>query len=222
MKALIGPLRMRPRLLIAAAAGAAAAVLLPASIGGTTRMLLAWNLAVWLYLALVYAMMARSTRHLLRRRAAVHAEGAGVVLMIAVAASAASLVAIVSELSAVKNSAAGIAWPNVLLALMTLVGSWLLLPTEFALTYASRYYVAGARPGGLDFPGIDERADDDSAPSYADFMYFSLTIAATAQTSDVGITTTGLRKLVLAHSVVSFAFNTMVLALAINIAASML
>ena len=222
MKALIGPLRMRPRLLIATGAGVAAAALLPASIGGTARMLLAWNLAVWLYLALVYAMMARSTRHLLRRRAAVHAEGAGVVLMIAVAASAASLVAIVSELSAVKNSTAGIAWPNVLLALVTLVGSWLLLPTEFALTYASRYYVAGARPGGLDFPGIDESADDETAPGYADFMYFSLTIAATAQTSDVGITTTGLRKLVLAHSVVSFAFNTMVLALAINIAASML
>lgn len=221
MKALISPLRVRTRLLVAIAVGAAAAVLLPASLRGATRALLAWNLAVWLYLALVYTMMMRSNRHFLRRRAAAHAEGAAVVLIIAVAASAASLAAIIAELSAVKHTASGIAWPNVVLALVTLVGSWLLLPTEFALTYASRYYVAGARPGGLDFPGIDEPADDETAPDYADFMYFSLTIAATAQTSDVGVTTTGLRKLVLAHSVVSFAFNTMVLALAINIAASM-
>ena len=89
--------------------------------------------------------------------------------------------------------------------------------------------MAGAKPGGLDFPGTDERADenadenanDESAPSYSDFLYFSLTIAATAQTSDVSVTTRAMRKLVVSHAVVSFAFNTMVLALAINIAAGM-
>jgi len=126
----------------------------------------------------------------------------------------------VAELSSVKGSPAGQAWPNVLLAVVTLIGSWLLLPFEFALTYASRYYVTGSTPGGLDFPGMDESAGGASAPGYTDFLYFSLTIAATAQTSDVAVTTRAMRKLVIAHAVVSFAFNTMVLALAINIAAS--
>jgi uncharacterized membrane protein len=107
-----------------------------------------------------------------------------------------------------------------LLALATLAGSWLLLPVEFALTYASRYYAADAAPGGLDFPGTDKGASAASAPHYADFLYFSFTIAATAQTADVAVTTRAMRKLVIAHGVLSFAFNTMVLALAINMAAS--
>jgi uncharacterized membrane protein len=222
VKALIAPLRVRPRLMVAIAVGVAAMALLPDSLRGVTRMLVAWNMTVWLYLALVGAMMRRPDQAVLRRHAAAHAEGAGIVLLIAIAAATASVAAIVAELSAVKASAPGIAWPNVALALVTLTGSWLLLPFEFALTYASRYFVAGKAPGGLDFPGIDEHADDDTAPGYSDFVYFSLTIAATAQTSDVGITTRAMRRLVAMHAMVSFAFNTMVLALAINIAASLL
>lgn len=218
---LIAPLRMRPRLVAAIGVGVLAAVLLPTSLRGVTRGLLGWNTTVWLYLALLWQMMRRPDQERLRRRATAHAEGAGIVLMIAVAAAIASIAAIVAELSAVKGSPVGIAWPNVMLAVVTLIGSWLLLPFEFALTYASRYFVAGERPGGLDFPGIDEAADDDTAPAYSDFLYFSLTIAATAQTSDVGVTTRDMRKLVVGHAVVSFAFNTMVLALAINIAAGM-
>jgi len=217
---LISPLRMRPRLLVAIALGVLAGALLPASLRSVTRGLLGWNTTVWLYLALLWQMMRRPDQARLRRHATAHAEGAGIVLMIAIAAAIASIAAIVAELSSVKGSPAGQAWPNVLLAVVTLIGSWLLLPFEFALTYASRYFVAGERPGGLDFPGIDEAADDESGPSYSDFLYFSLTIAATAQTSDVGVTTRAMRKLVVGHAVVSFAFNTMVLALAINIAAS--
>ena len=220
---------MRPRLLAAMAVGVAAGLLLPEFAHGVTRWLLGWNTTVWLYLALVWHMMRRPDQAQLRRHAAAHAEGAGIVLMIVIAAAIASIAAIVAELSSVKGSPVAQAWPNVLLAVVTLIGSWLLLPFEFALTYASRYFVAGAKPGGLDFPGTDERADenadenanDESAPSYSDFLYFSLTIAATAQTSDVSVTTRAMRKLVVAHAVVSFAFNTMVLALAINIAAGM-
>ena len=203
------------------AVGVAAGLLLPEFAHGVTRWLLGWNTTVWLYLALVWHMMRRPDQAQLRRHAAAHAEGAGIVLMIVIAAAIASIAAIVAELSSVKGSPVAQAWPNVLLAVVTLIGSWLLLPFEFALTYASRYFVAGAKPGGLDFPGTDERADDESAPSYSDFLYFSLTIAATAQTSDVSVTTRAMRKLVVAHAVVSFAFNTMVLALAINIAAGM-
>ena len=80
--------------------------------------------------------------------------------------------------------------------------------------------IAGPTPGGLDFPGIDESTGPEAAPNYSDFLYFSLTVAATAQTSDVAVTTRAMRKLVVMHAVVSFGFNTMVLALAINIAAS--
>lgn len=220
MRALIGPLRLRPRLLIAIGFGIATGLLLPDTLRVVTRLLLAWNVTVWLYLVLVGTMMRHPDHGHLRRQAAAHAEGAGIVLMIAVAAAVASMAAIVAELGGTRASLAEHAWPNLALALATLIGSWLLLPVEFALTYASRYYPAGATPGGLDFPGMDESAGGASAPNYTDFLYFSLTIAATAQTSDVAVTTRAMRKLVLAHAVVSFGFNTMVLAMAINIAAS--
>ena len=221
MSVLVGPLRVRPRLLIAIAVGLVVGGVLPETLRGVTRLLLAWNTTVWLYLALVAMMMRQPDHGRLRRQAAAHAEGAGIVLMIAVAAAVASMAAIVAELGGMKASGAGLAWPHVLLALATLVGSWLLLPFEFALTYASRYFAAGSAPGGLAFPGLDGNAAGEPAPNYTDFLYFSLTVAATAQTSDVSVTTRAMRTLVVLHAVVSFGFNTMVLALAINMAASM-
>ena len=225
MSVLVGPLRVRPRLLIAIAfglvVGLVVSTVLPETLRGVTRLLLAWNTMVWTYLALVGVMMRQLDHGHLRRHAAAHAEGAGVVLMIAVAAAVASMAAIMAELGGMKANGVGLAWPHVLLALATLVGSWLLLPTEFALTYASRYFTAGSAPGGLAFPGMDGHAAGESAPNYTDFLYFSLTVAATAQTSDVTVTTRAMRKLVVTHAVVSFGFNTMVLALAINMAAGM-
>lgn len=216
-----GPLSLRPRLLAAIAFGIATGWLLPVAMRGVTRLLLGWNATVWLYLGLVSVMMLRADHGRLKRHAAAHAEGAVAVLIIAVAAAAVSLAAIVAELGAAKAGNAQPAGPPMLLALATLVGSWLLLPVEFALAYASRYYVGGPRPGGLAFPGPDDGGNGAaSAPHYADFLYFSFTIAATAQTSDVAVTTRAMRRLVIAHGVVSFAFNTMVLALAINMAAS--
>ena len=102
------------------------------------------------------------------------------------------------------------------LALATVAGSWLLLPTVFALTYASAYY----RPvhgSGLQFPG----ADETFKPGYGDFLYVSFTIVVAAQTADVSISTSVMRRLVLLQSLLSFAFNTAILAFTINIAVSL-
>ena len=98
-----------------------------------------------------------------------------------------------------------------------MIGSWLLLPTLFALTYASAYY--GPIPiAGSPFPA--RRASFE--PDHTDFLYFSFTIAVTAQTSDVAVTTREMRRLVLCQSVLSFVFNTTILAFAINAAAGVL
>ena len=94
--------------------------------------------------------------------------------------------------------------------------SWLLLPTLFTLNYATLYHrdEAGA---GLRFPD----AASDFKPHYADFLYFSFTIAVALQTADVAITNKPMRLLVLTQSVLSFIFNTTVLALLVNIAAGL-
>ena len=219
MKILLTQIQVRPRLLFSVLAGVAVGMLLPASMNPVRRALLGWNAAVWLYLPLVWAWMSRLDHGRLRSMAASHAEGASVVLMIAVAASAASLVAIMVELSALKAAGGARAWTHLLLPVATLVGAWLLLPTEFALSYASHYF--SGKEGGMGFPGIDEQAAGRAAPNYVDFLYFSITIAATAQTSDVCVTTREMRQLVMLQSVLSFAFNALVLALAINMAASL-
>lgn len=209
-------LSARPRLASALTVGAAAALLLPGTYGGVTRALLGWNIAVWLYLVLVIGMMLRADHARLRRVALVQAEGAVTVLAIVVVASVVSLVGIVAELTAAKSPGARHAWPHLAFALATVTGAWLLLPTVFTLTYASLYYRT-AQGAGLQFPG----AGEDFKPDYGDFLYVSFTIAVAAQTADVSVSTSAMRRLVLLQSVLSFAFNTAILAFTVNIAAGM-
>lgn len=210
-------LRTRPRLIAAVTAGVAAATLLPASLPAPERAVIAWNAAIWLYLSLVWIDMTRLDQGRLRQRAVDHADGARIVLALAIVTSIACLAAVVTELAAARAAHDAYNLQHVGLALVTLVGSWFLLPTEFALTYASRYYAANG--SGLAFPAAS--AGKAHEPNYIDFMYFAITIAAASQTSDVTVTTRGMRTLVLVHAVLSFAFNALVLALAINLAAGL-
>lgn len=195
--------------------GLTAASFVPASQGALGRGLIGWNVGVWLYLTLVAHMMARADHGRIRRFAAAHAEGARVVLLVVVLAVIASLAAIAVEMAAAKGAAGRTALPHVLFALITVAGSWVLVPTLFTLNYASLYYLPGGQ--GLAFPG----AAADFQPDYADFAYVAFTIAVAAQTSDVTVTTRPMRRLVLVQSVLAFAFNTTVLALAINLAAGL-
>ena len=102
-----------------------------------------------------------------------------------------------------------------LFALTTVAGSWLLLPTLFAMNYASVYY-RNPHGSGLRFPEPEEKG---FRPDYADFLYFSFTIAVASQTADVSVSTREMRRLTLLQSVLSFVFNTTILAFSINAAA---
>ena len=97
---------------------------------------------------------------------------------------------------------------------MTIVLSWALVHTAFALHYAHDYY-RGNKPGGLQFPRRRARRR-----RYWDFVYFSFVIGMTAQASDVGITDKIIRRTATVHGIISFVFNTALLALMVNIAAS--
>jgi len=206
----------RPRLWIALGAGIAAGVLCPlASLA--TRGLIGWNVGVWLYLALLLRMMTQSDAHRLRRHAVELADSMGAVLLLAAMGAIASMGAVALELSQVQHGQdAAQSWPYLLLAISTVTCSWLLLPAEFALAYASLYHSAPGKPHGLEFPG------DEEHPDYTDFMYFAITLAATSQTSDVAVSTRPMRRLVLVQAVLSFVFNTSVLALTINILAGLI
>lgn len=213
---MIRHVRAHQRLLLSLLLGALCAAALSARLGVVPALLVGWNVAVWLYLALIGLMMLGADHAHLRRMAAAQAEGAATVLAVVAIAAVASLVGIVVELAAAKLPGAHHAWSHVLFALSTVVGSWLLLPVLFTLTYASVYF-AGRPPSGLNFP----ESGDGFTPHYSDFLYFAFTIAVASQTADVSVNHARMRRLVLAQSLLSFVFNTAILALSINIAASM-
>jgi uncharacterized membrane protein len=200
----------RPRTFIAVAIGIVAFFLLPDSLRLVTRLLMSWDGFITVYLTLVYIMMFRCELSHIRRNAVLQDDGRFLILLVTAFGAFASIAAIVFELGSSHRSA-----PQLTLATVTIALSWAAVHTTFALHYAHDYY-RGAKPGGLQFPSGDQHDHAD----YWDFVYFSFVIGMTAQVSDVGITDKTIRRTATAHGIISFVFNTALLALMVNIAAS--
>ena len=200
----------RPRTFIAIALGVAVFFLLPDTRRLATRLIIGWDVFAALYLVLAYIVMLRCDVGHIRRSAVLQDDGRFVILLGTAFGALASLGAIVFELGASKGNKAGL-----ILATATIALSWVLVHTAFALHYAHDFY-RGRKPGGLQFPSGDKQAEAD----YWDFVYFSFVIGMTAQVSDVGITDKIIRRTATVHGIVSFVFNTALLALMVNIAAS--
>ncbi len=180
-----------------------------------TRILIGWNCAVWLYLALFAILVLRSRPDAVKRSAAAEDENAETVLAIITIAAVASLVAIVFDLAGVSRFASDAKGLHHALAGITVLGSWFLIGVIFTTHYAHMFYSAARGQAVLRFP------DDIQKPDYWDFLYFAFTINVAVQTSDVTIMSSAMRRVVLAHSVVSFLFNTAILGFCINIAAGL-
>jgi uncharacterized membrane protein len=200
----------RPRTFISIAIGVAAFFVLPETLRLVTRLLIGWDVFIAFYLLLVYSMMLRSGLAYIRRNAVLQDDGSILILLVAALGAFASIAAIVFELGASHHGA-----PELALATGTIALSWAAVHTTFALHYAHQYY-RGTKPGGLQFPSGDQHEDAD----YWDFVYFSFVIGMTAQVSDVGITQKPIRRTATAHGIISFIFNTALVALMVNIAAS--
>jgi len=175
--------------------------------------LIGWDTGVLVYLVLAFTVIARFDLALVRRRATVEDEGAIGLLVLTVAAAVASLGAIVAQLGSITgDERRGVYFA---LAVTTILLSWTFIHVMFALHYAHVYYKEGTKAGGLDFPS-------DDRPDYWDFVYFAFVIGMTFQVSDVQVTSKLLRRTVVAHGIVSFLFNVAILALVVNIGATLL
>ncbi len=203
----------RPRYATAFSVGGAAA-LLPAAVTASQRFLLAFDVGAATWLVLVGVMVARSGRDDLQRRADEDA-GAFALLALGSAACFASVVAIAAELHGLKDASGGTAGLRIAVVIVTILLSWFFLHASFALHYAHDFYAGAEDRRGLDFPGEPD-------PDYWDFAYFAFNLGAAAQTSDVAIRSRRTRRFVLAHTIIAFLFNTTILALAINVGASLL
>ena len=200
----------RPRTFIALAAGILVSLLLPGTYRLVTRLLFGWDALIAVYLVLVYAMMLCNDHQHIRRAAAMQDDGRFVILLVTATGAFASIAAIVSELGTPHRGVLELS-----IAITTIALSWAAVHTTFALHYAHDYY-RRAKPGGLQFPSGDKEDHAD----YWDFVYFSFVIGMTAQVSDVGITDKTIRRTATAHGIASFIYNTALLALTVNIAAS--
>ncbi|MDB5888158.1 MAG: hypothetical protein JWM03_1030 [Rhodocyclales bacterium] len=212
-------IRAHQRLAISVVVGVVGAYCIPHSIVGQliTRILLGWNICMWLYLLLVGVMMWRSDPNKMRWRARTQDEGKFLLLILVVLTAIGSLVAIGAELVVVKDMTGVARSTHIALVAFTIIGSWAFTHIMFALHYAHDYYASRrAGPDGcLIFPGTPE-------PDYGDFVYFSIVIGTSGQTADVSFASQRMRRVGTVHCVLSFFFNTTVLALTINIAASLL
>ena len=208
----------RPRLFSCAAIGVATLLLLPESAAQQpiARLLVGWNVGVFLYLLLAAHMMFWSPHERMRRRALQQDEGRMVILALVVAAALMSLGAIVAELAVVRDMRGALRYGHIALTVLTIVSSWVFTQMMFALHYAHDYYANEQRgnPGGLLFPG-------GHAPDYGDFLYFACVIGTSGQTADVNIDGRVMRRTALVHCVLAFFFNTTLLALSINIASGL-
>lgn len=212
--AIVRSLALRPRVYFALVAVALVAMLLPGSMSTGLRSVIAADTGFAVYLILALWVMRSFSHEAVRKRAARQDHGGLVILLIILLAIGSSFVAIASLLGEAK-AATGHMKPA--LAGLTVVLSWMVTQVVFTFHYAHEYYSphqSDAMRGGLDFP-------KDDCPDYWDFFYFATSIGATSQTSDVAISSKGLRRLAALHAIGSFFFNTAVLALAINIGSSL-
>ncbi|EPF6239278.1 DUF1345 domain-containing protein [Acinetobacter baumannii] len=183
----------------------------------STILLASWNGSISLYLLHVWKLMRSADHSQMQQQAKKQDESKWVIMLIVLLAITMSLVAILVQLSQLPSGHYE-KLGHVALALLTIISAWLFMHTVFALHYAHDFYMALSRNeenGGLDFPGTEH-------PTYPDFLYFSYIIGTSAQTADVSITNKHMRLLNLFHAVLSFGFNTTILAICINVAAGFL
>jgi len=202
------------RILIAIAAGIivwfAAQGFLP-----VTRLLIAWNAAIWLFLVLVLRMMAGADIADLRKRAGMEEEGRIATLIIVTLATTVAFVALGIELAdALQDKAPGRSL-RIAVAIVAILGSWLFVNFAFALHYAHEVYRTKLSLGALAFP-------NEKQPDYWDFLYFAMVLGTTFQTSDVEIRSRALRRTAMVQGLVAFLFNTAIIALTVSIASKLL
>jgi uncharacterized membrane protein len=189
--------------------------LLPHDWRELTRVLISWNAGVLLFLVLICILMVSLDAKQISKRYEPEDEAAPVILVVGIVGAIlamASIMMYLSTLDAVPPSHKAL---HIALAGLTVIDTWVLIPLLFTLHYADMYYSVRPQERPLRFP-------DKGDPVFWDFAYFSFTIAAACQTADISTQQGPIRKVVIAHSVLSFFFNASILGFAINVMAGLI
>jgi uncharacterized membrane protein len=218
-------IQLRPRIYLAVTAGLLALLLLPHTLSASVREALAWIIGAVVYLGVAVRSMLDCPGDVIAARARRIDDSRMVILGVVLLAIASSFISIAGLINEAKEATRHVKLWYLGLASATILVSWTVTQIVFTLHYAHEYYSPSAHSVGspgqeaskppLDFPG-------EPNPDYWDFLYFATSIGATSQTSDVAVRARSIRRLVTVHAIVSFFFNATVLALTINLAASLI
>lgn len=213
--------RLHAALWLGLAVLVAVVALTPGQWDWPTRIAAGWGAGALVFLVLTFARLFRSRSvEAIRKRAAEMDQAGGAVLPLSLLAAAASVFIIVMEAASGKPSAA-----SALFSLCVIALSWLFVHVIFTLHYAHEFYAPadtglGKKGGKADRQGLIFPGEDDA--DYWDFLHFALIIGVANQTADIQISSQRLRRIATLHSLVAFLFNTVILALAVNIAVNLL
>lgn len=207
----------RHRLLFAFCIAVICYLALGSQVSLPTRVVATWDTFAGSALAATWVTIIAAEHTHIRQKARTQDLSRKLIFVFTVVAACASLFAVIFLLSSVKLTTHLLVHAS--LAVFAIISGWSLMHTVFALRYAHAYYGDSDDPdqhvGGLEFP-------NDETPDYLDFAYFSFVIGMTCQVSDVEIASKPLRRLALLHGLLSFIFNTVILALTINAVATLL
>jgi uncharacterized membrane protein len=187
----------------------------------SSLLIAAWDVFALASLGLSWAVIVAAEPRQVRSTARLQDSSRKIIFTLVVTAACASLVAVGFLVGRGRGLPRDLLAGRLALSVLAVVSAWLLVHTTFALRYAHLYFGEGAEgghashAGGLAFPG-------EGHPDYADFAYFSFVIGMTSQVSDVAVTSKQLRRLVLIHGILSFGFNTLILALTVNVVSGLL
>jgi uncharacterized membrane protein len=180
-----------------------------------------WNVFAWSVTVLAWVQILLAGAKTSVRSAKLQDSARFAIFLFVIFAAVASLASVAILIGGSKGLGRPALTEHLLLAATTVISSWCLIHTVFAIHYAHGYYhdedegPEFSSAGGLEFPNERE-------PDFLDFAYFSFVIGMTCQVSDVQVSSQGMRRLALVHGLLSFLFNTVILALSINLASGLL
>jgi uncharacterized membrane protein len=207
------------RLFISLAITVVVAFLLIGHVSAPALIMLSWCSCALSIIILTWIVILSAHPREIRQLARLKDSSRYIILLFVIAASCISMLSIIFLLKAVgKGGHHSDSTQLILMCIGSVIVSWWMLHSVFTMSYAHMYYTntpdrndpEDAVIGGLQFP-------DETEPDYLDFVYFSFVIGMTFQVSDVEIASRPIRRLALLHALISFAFNTAIVALSINV-----
>ena len=201
------------RVTVAMLAGAVAGAVVSLVTVPSAAVLSGWDVAVVIYVVWVWVAVRRLDPGTTARLAKREDTSTAVADLVVVGAGTAMLGAVGFALAKAGQAAGGMKAFLVTLGLVSVVLSWTVVHTVFALRYARAYY--SEPDGGIEF-------NEEEPPTYTDFAYFAFTVGMTFQVADTNITSKAIRRITLHHALLSYLFGAVLLGLVINVVSTLL